>query len=184
MCPWLAPKSSTSRGAVSATARPSLYCTGQPDVFPTTLESAHATTLVNSSQETLMRSYYVLGTVNSSTCPHPPGADNWVGERDTEQSFHKAPGAGIAKARWWPKLPWEKRKNLPWANDKLGSENVFVCGATEGHRKEWERWPHESDPVLPVGWNWTNSKSWQGRPALVTMAVPSPVLVWADVQLK
>lgn len=39
-------------------------------------------------------------------------------------------------------------------------------------------------PILPVGWNWTNSKSWQGKPALVTMAVPSPVLVWADVQLK
>lgn len=37
---------------------------------------------------------------------------------------------------------------------------------------------------LPVGWNCTNSRSWQGRPALVTMAVPSPVLVWADVQLK
>ena len=39
-------------------------------------------------------------------------------------------------------------------------------------------------PYMPVGWNWTNSMSWLGRPARVTMADPSPVHVWADVQLK
>ena len=34
---------------------------------------------------------------------------------------------------------------------------------------------------MPVGWNWTNSRSWSGSPARVTMALPSPVHVCALV---
>lgn len=37
---------------------------------------------------------------------------------------------------------------------------------------------------VPVGWNCTNSRSWLGRLALETMAVPSPVQVCADVHEK
>lgn len=36
----------------------------------------------------------------------------------------------------------------------------------------------------PVGWNWINSISWRGRPALEAIAIPSPVHVCAPVQEK
>ena len=37
---------------------------------------------------------------------------------------------------------------------------------------------------VPVGWNCTNSMSWLASPARETIAVPSPVHVWAEVQEK
>jgi hypothetical protein len=37
---------------------------------------------------------------------------------------------------------------------------------------------------MPVGWNWTNSMSELASPARATIAVPSPVQVWAEVQLE
>ena len=37
---------------------------------------------------------------------------------------------------------------------------------------------------MPVGWNCTNSMSWSGSPARSTMALPSPVQVWAEVAEK
>ena len=37
---------------------------------------------------------------------------------------------------------------------------------------------------MPVGWNCTNSMSCSGSPARSTMALPSPVQVWAEVAEK
>jgi hypothetical protein len=37
---------------------------------------------------------------------------------------------------------------------------------------------------MPVGWNCTNSMSELASPARATIAVPSPVQVWAEVQLN
>ena len=37
---------------------------------------------------------------------------------------------------------------------------------------------------MPVGWNCTNSMSCSGSPARNTMALPSPVQVWAEVAEK
>ena len=38
--------------------------------------------------------------------------------------------------------------------------------------------------LVPVGWNCTNSMSWLASPARETIAVPSPVHVWAEVHEK
>lgn len=72
-------------------------------------------------------------------------------------------------------------------NGWLLTVGYWLCFSFLCHSKS--KLKHEKDKISvitlsPVGWNCTNSRSWQGRPALVTIAFPSPVLVWADVQLK
>ena len=71
----------------------------------------------------------------------------------------------------------------------LEGESIARIGAGNAARIVVHRRQHRDRflistpaPKMPVGWNCSNSMSCRGRPARSTMALPSPVWVWAPVQ--
>lgn len=67
------------------------------------------------------------------------------------------------------RIKWMKKQNLLILLREFLSLHSLIPTV-------WGHWP--------VGWNWTNSMSSLGSPALAAMAVPSPVQVWAEVHEK